>query len=114
MYIIYGSKNLALYNIKNYTNHKNTITVSITISQIHSLRLRCDPLLLQAVQCFKLSLDCKTVCIFAYSSTQEQSNKRPGTRRGVAWRGVTLVRHNLPISLLILRKKTDCFIPACK
>ena len=93
---------LALYNIKNYTNHKNTITVSITVSQIHSLRLRCDPLLLQAVQCFKLSLDCKTVCIFAYSSTHEHSNKRPGTRRGVALR---LSRHNLPISFLILRKK---------
>ena len=29
------SKNWAPYNIKNYINHKNTITVSITISQIH-------------------------------------------------------------------------------
>ena len=27
-----------------------------------------------------LDLDCKTVRIFAYSSTREQSNKRPGTR----------------------------------
>ena len=25
-------------------------------------------------------LDCKTVCIFAYSSTREQSNKRSGTK----------------------------------
>ena len=25
-------------------------------------------------------LDCKTVCIFAYSSMREQSNKRSGTR----------------------------------
>ena len=28
----------------------------------------------------KLILDCKTVRIFAYSSTREQSNKRSGTR----------------------------------
>ena len=50
MYIIYRyiwSKNYALYNIKNYINHKNTITVSITISQILSLRLRCDQQLLR-------------------------------------------------------------------
>ena len=29
---------------------------------------------------FTFSLDCKTVCIFAYSSTREQSNKRSKTR----------------------------------
>ena len=27
-----------------------------------------------------IELDCKTVCIFAYSSTREQSNERSGTR----------------------------------
>ena len=37
-------------------------------------------------------VDFKTVRIFAYSSTREQSNKRSGTTY-----------------LLILRKKTDCF-----
>ena len=44
-----------IYDIKNCINHKNTITVSITISQIHSLRLRCDQYLLHTAQCFKLS-----------------------------------------------------------
>ena len=48
-------------------------------------------------------LDCKTVRIFAYSSTCEQSSKRSGTRLK------RLLRHALPISLLILRKKNDCF-----
>ena len=33
---------LRLDNIKNYITHKNTITASITISQIHSLPLRSD------------------------------------------------------------------------
>ena len=47
------------------------------------------------------SVDCKTVCIFAYSSMHEQSNKRSGTRLKI----VRLLRHALPISLLILRKK---------
>ena len=44
-----------IYGIKNCINHKNTITVSITISQIHSLRLRCDQYPLNTAQCFKLS-----------------------------------------------------------
>ena len=43
-----------------------------------------------------MGLDCKTVRIFAYSSTREQSNERPG-KSGT--------RHALLISLLILRKK---------
>ena len=87
-----------------------------------------------------LRRDCKTVRIFAYSSTREQSNKRFGTRvktdsetgerrsttflNPLVWtnslqymekrRSVfflsphTLLRHTLPISLLILRKN-DCF-----
>ena len=66
------------------------------------------------------SLDCKTVRIFAYSSTREQSNKRSGTRlktesetgerrygrvRLARFACIRLLRHSLPISLLILRKK---------
>ena len=64
-------------------------------------------------------VDCKTVRIFAYSSKREQSNKRSGTRlktesetgerQFFSLARVRLVRHALPISLLILRKKTDCF-----
>ena len=83
-------------------------------------------------------LDCKTVRIFAYSSTREQSNKRSGTQlktesetwgetlkirtvrfayfflsphtpyghvRLARFARVRLLRHALPISLLILRKK---------
>ena len=65
-------------------------------------------------------VDCKTVRIFAYSSTREQSNKRCGTRlktesetgerrygrvRLARFARVRLLRHALPISLLILRKK---------
>ena len=53
------------------------------------------------------SLDCKTVCIFAYSSTREQSNKRSGTT--LKTESKRPLCHALPISLLILRKKTDCF-----
>ena len=67
------------------------------------------------------SLDCKTVRIFAYSSTREQSNKRSGTRlktesetksetgegrvRLARFARIRLLLHALPISLLILRKK---------
>ena len=47
-------------------------------------------------------LDCKTVRIFAYSSTREQSNGRVRLAR---FARVRLLRHALPISLLILRKK---------
>ena len=67
---------------------------------------------------YRLNLDCKTVRIFAYSSTREQSNKRCGTRlktesvasgRLARFARVRLLPHALPISLLILRKKTDSF-----
>ena len=69
-------------------------------------------------------LDCNTVRIFACSSTREQSNKRSGTRlrtesetRERRYRRVRLarlprsrlLRHALPISLLILRKKNRLF-----
>ena len=68
---------------------------------------------------FTLCLDCKTVRIFAYSSTREQSNKRSRTRlktesetrgetggvRLARFARARLLRHALPISLLILRKK---------
>ena len=57
-------------------------------------------------------VDCKTVRIFAYSSTREQSNKRSGMRLKTEsetgerrFARVRLLRHALPISLLILRKK---------
>ena len=53
------------------------------------------------------SLDCKTVRIFAYSSTCEQSNKRSGTT--LITESERLLRHALPISLLILRKKNRPF-----
>ena len=61
-------------------------------------------------------VDCKTVRIFSYSSTREQSNKSSGTRlkkesgvRLARFTRVRLLRHALMISLLILRKKPDCF-----
>ena len=51
-------------------------------------------------------IDCKTVRIFAYSSTLEQSNKRSGMRlKTESETGERFLRHALPISLLILRKK---------
>ena len=65
-------------------------------------------------------VDCKTVRIFAYSSTREQSDKRSGMRlktesetgerpygrvRLARFARVRLLRHALLISLLILRKK---------
>jgi len=73
-------------------------------------------------------VDCKTVRIFGYSSTHEQSNKRSGTRLKTesetgerrfflsrltrptggwssrAFARIRLLRQALPISLLILRK----------
>ena len=69
---------------------------------------------------FADKIDCKTVRIFAYSSTREQSNKRSVTRlktesetgrvRLARFSRERLLRPALPISLLILRKKkTDCF-----
>ena len=42
--------------------------------------------------------------------TAKQSNKRSGTRlKTESETGERLLRHALPISLLILRKKNDCF-----
>jgi len=75
------------------------------------------------VEVITYSLDCKTVRIFAYSSTREQSNKRSGTRlktesethtpvgrvRLARFARVRLLRHALPISLLILKKKNRLF-----
>ena len=55
-------------------------------------------------------IDCKTVRIFAYSSMREQSNKRSGTGlKTESETGERRYAHALPISLLILRKKPDCF-----
>ena len=72
----------------------------------------------------QIKLDCKTVRIFAYLSTREQSNKAENRERdwgetlkilsphtplraceARALARVRLLRHALPISLLILRKK---------
>ena len=51
--------------------------------------------------------------ICSYERTGEQSNKRPGTPyrrvRLARFARVTLLRHALPISLLILRKKNRLF-----
>ena len=55
-------------------------------------------------------VNCKTVRIFAYSSTREQSNKRSGTRlKTESETGERLLGHALPISSMILRKKTRLF-----
>ena len=65
----------------------------------------------QASTVFAVVEDCKTVRIFAYSRTREQSNKRSGTRlkteseRLERFARMRLLRHALAISLLILRKK---------
>ena len=65
-------------------------------------------------QLAKVNLDCKTVCIFAYSINREQSNKMSRMHEAENRerdRGETLkifsrlLRHALPISLLILTKK---------
>ena len=56
--------------------------------------------------------DCKTVRIFVYSSTREQSNKRPGTRlktESETGEGLARERHPLLISLLFLRGKNRLF-----
>ena len=60
--------------------------------------------------CISTLLHCKTVRIFAYSSTREQSNilslhTPVGRVRLARFARVRLLRHALPISLLILRKK---------
>ena len=68
-------------------------------------------------------LDCKKVRIFAYSSKREQSSKRSGTgmktesetgerlffSRLTRFARVRLLRHALPISWVILRKKPRLF-----
>ena len=66
-------------------------------------------------QALLFGLDCKTVRIFAHSSMREQSNKRSEKiikKKKLASHArrarKTLLRHALPISLLIFRKKPDC------
>ena len=63
--------------------------------------------------------------IFAYSSKREQSNERSGTRlktesesgegrvRLARFARLRLLRHDLPISLLILRKKPTVLQSNC-
>ena len=88
--------------------------------EIVSCNITFSPTLVVTAQNPEGLLDCKTVRIFAYSSTREQSKKRSGTRlktdseigerrygrvRLARFARVRLLRHTLPISLLILRKK---------
>ena len=54
--------------------------------------------------CISTLLDCKTVRIFAYSSTREQSNKRSGMRRARK----TLTPRFTDF-FTDFEKKTDCF-----
>ena len=61
---------------------------------------------------FRKNLDCKTVRIFSYSSTREQSNKRSGTRlkteieESRACEARTKLRHALPITDFEKKKPT--------
>ena len=60
-------------------------------------------------------LDCKTVRIFAYSSTREQSNKRSGTRLNLracetrALRAPKTLTPRFTDFFTDFEKKTDCF-----
>ena len=66
-----------------------------------------------------LSLDCKTVRIFAYSSKREQSNERSGTRlktesetracEARALRVCNTLSPSFSDFLTDFEKKTDCF-----
>ena len=64
----------------------------------------CDGQIDGVILVSRYLVDCKTVRIFAYSTTRQQSNKRSGTRLKTESETGSL-RHALPISLLILRKK---------
>ena len=46
---------------------------------------------------FRDNIDCKTVRIFAYSSTREQSNKRSGTRRACEARALRARKTNVTL-----------------
>ena len=61
-------------------------------------------------------LDCKTIRIFAYSSTREQSNKRCGTRlktdsenEARAVRARKTLTPRFTDSFTDFKEKTDCF-----
>ena len=60
------------------------------------------------------NLDCKTVRIFSYSSTREQSNKRSGTRlkteieESRACEARTKLRHALPITDFEKKNRLFC------
>ena len=67
-----------------------------------------------------MSLDCKTVRIFAYSSTREQSNKRSGMRlktesetdvacEARALRARKILTPRFTDFFTDFEKKTDCF-----
>ena len=52
-------------------------------------------------------------CVFKYARAVKQKVRNEAENRGrvrlARFARVALLRHALPISLLILRKKTDCF-----
>ena len=101
-HIIYAVCNLLLF-LANIFSFVFSIIVGIAGKHIKHSRFLCD-------------LDCKAVRIFAYSSTPEQSNKRSGTRlktESACFARVRLLRHALPISLLILRKKPTVLQSIC-
>ena len=62
----------------------------------------------------RTNLDCKTVRIFSYSSTREQSNKRSGTRlkteieESRACEARTKLRHALPITDFEKKNRLFC------
>ena len=62
-------------------------------------------------------IDCKTVCIFAYSSTREQSNKRSGMRlitESCCFVVLFVLRHALPILYWFWEKnRLFCSLAVC-
>ena len=58
-----------------------------------------------------MGIDCKTVRIFAYSSSREQSNKRSGTRacEARALRARKTLTPRVTDFFTDFEKKTDCF-----
>ena len=71
------------------------------------------PVLSSKAACF--TSDCKTIRIFAYSSTREQSNKRSGRRLNLracetpALRAPKTLTPRFTDFFTDFKKKTDCF-----
>ena len=58
-------------------NGSSTLGIAFPYQQVALNRLPC---IYVYIPVFGTNIDCKTVRVFAYSSTREQSNKRSGTR----------------------------------